>query len=90
MSRDHKESDPPKLLKSDTRQWTSGRVKLAVIGWEDKPEENYIVLEKLFFGKNTRPNQKFILRSHDWINLKKLIDGDLQPYSAWEKTIRRP
>ena len=87
MGEDHKESDPPKLLKSDTRQWSSGRVKLAVIGWEDKPEENYIVLEKLFFGKNTPPNQKFILRSRDWINLKKLIDGDLQPYSTWEKTI---
>ena len=30
----------PKRLKSDTRQWSSGRVSFAVIGWEGKTEQN--------------------------------------------------
>jgi hypothetical protein len=74
----------PRQLKTDTRQWTSGRVRFAVIGWEDRPEENYIVLEKNFFGNNKTPDKKFILRLRDWNSLKKLIETDLQPYSKWE------
>ena len=66
----------PKLLKSDTRQWSSGRVRLAVIGIPDHPEKSYIVLEKNFFGRSKLEPQKFILRSLDWENLKKLIEGD--------------
>jgi hypothetical protein len=81
------ESEKPKQLKADTRQWSSGRVKFAVIGWEGRPLENYIVFEKNFFGKSKNPDQKFILRSRDWANLKKLVDGDLQKYSEWEKTV---
>lgn len=81
------QSEKPKLLKSDTRQWTSGRVKFAVIEWEGRPQENYIVFEKNFFGNSKNPNQRFILRSKDWTNLKKLVDGDLQQYSEWEKTV---
>ena len=80
-------TEKPKQLKADTRQWTSGRVKFAVIGWESKPLENYIVFEKNFFGKSKNPDQKFILRARDWSNLKKLIDGDLQEYSKWEKAV---
>jgi hypothetical protein len=79
-------SNKPKQLKTDTRQWTSGRVRFAVIGWEDRPEDNYIVFEKNFFGKNKTPDQKFNLRLRDWKNLKKLIDIDLRPFSNWDLT----
>ena len=79
--------DRPKQLKADTRQWNSGRVKFAVIGWEGRPQDNYIVFEKNFFGQTRNLDQKFILRARDWNNLKKLIDGDLQQYSEWERTI---
>ena len=86
MQTSQKSPEKPKLLKSDTRQWTSGRVKLAVIGWEGRPDDNYIVCQKLLLGKD-QPPQKFNLRQRDWVNLKRLIDGDLQNYSEWEKTI---
>ena len=75
----------PTLLKSDTRQWKSGRVKFGVIGWKDRPDDNYIVCEKNFFGKSKNQDQRFIVRSRDWNNLKKLIDEDLQPHTGWEK-----
>jgi hypothetical protein len=79
--------DPPKQLKADTRQWTSGRVKFAVLGWEHRPEENYIIFEKNFLGQARTPDQKFNLRQRDWINLKKLIDGELQPITKWDAVI---
>lgn len=81
------EAKKPKLLKSDTRQWPSGRVKFAVIGWEGKPERNYIIFEKNFFGNSIYPDQKFNLRFTDWQNLKKLIDGELSEITEWTKTI---
>lgn len=78
----------PKLLKSDTRQWSSGRVRLAVVGIEGHPEKNYIVLEKNFFGRSSLSPQKFILRLHDWDNLKKLIDEDgLAEKAKWPKPV---
>ena len=82
----------PKLLKSDTRQWTSGRVRLAVVGIPDHPEQNYIVLEKNFFGRTCLEPQKFILRSHDWENLKRLIEGNgsetsLAKVAQWGKPV---
>ncbi len=80
--------EKPKLLKTDTRQWTSGRVKFAVIGWVGKPDRNYIVLEKNFFGKSRNPDQKFNLRESDWVNLKKLIDGDLIKATEWLPTVQ--
>ncbi len=83
MPEEHK----PKQLKADTRQWTSGRVKFAVIGWKDKPEDNYIVFEKNFFGNTKNKDQKFNLRERDWENLKKLIDGELSPTTGWSKTV---
>ena len=83
MSEDKK----PKQLKSDTRQWSSGRVHFAVFGWEGKPDDNYIVLEKNFFGNTKNPDQKFNLRYRDWQNLKKLIDSDISSVTEWEKTI---
>ena len=42
----------PTQLKSDTRQWNSGRVKFAVIGWKGKPDRNYIILENYKFKRN--------------------------------------
>ncbi len=81
------ESKKPKQLKSDTRTWSSGRVHFAVIGWEGKPQENYIVFEKNFFGKTKNIDQKFNLRFRDWQNLKKLIDGELISKTEWEKTV---
>lgn len=80
-------NNKPKLLKSDTRQWNSGSVKFAVIGWPEKPERNYIVCEKTFSGKSKYENQKFNLRFADWENLKKLIDGEFSPTTGWNKTI---
>jgi hypothetical protein len=87
METPQKPADRPKQLKADTRQWKSGRVKLSVIGWEGRPNDNYIVFEKNFLGNSKTPNQKFILREIDWTNLKRLIDGDLQEFSEWEKSI---
>ncbi|MBU1148033.1 MAG: hypothetical protein KKD11_06730, partial [Candidatus Omnitrophica bacterium] len=77
----------PKQLIADTRQWNGGRVKFAVVGWKDKPDKNYVILEKNFFRKNAPPDQKFNLLFKDWKNLKRLIDGDLQPITGWGKTI---
>lgn len=77
----------PKQLKADTRQWNSGRVKFAVIGWADKPDRNYIVFEKNFLGRSKIPDQKFNLLFRDWQNLKKLIDGELLKITGWEKTV---
>lgn len=77
----------PKQLKSDTRQWNSGRVKFAVVGWEDKPDKNYIIFEKNFYGKMQWPDQKFNLRYTDWNNLKKMIDSELNQYTKWEKAV---
>jgi hypothetical protein len=84
---DISDSKKPTVLKSDTRQWTSGRVKFCVIGWKERPDDTYILFEKSFFGKNKNPDQKFILRIRDWNNLKMLIDGDLQSHTEWEKII---
>ena len=58
-----------------------------MIGWEGKPDRNYIVFEKNFFGKSIHPDQKFNLRYADWLNLKKLVDGELTNITEWEKTI---
>ncbi|MCX6731748.1 MAG: hypothetical protein NTX55_02045 [Candidatus Parcubacteria bacterium] len=81
------EDNKPKQLKADTRQWSSGRVKFAVIGWKDKPDKNYIIFEKNFLGKVGYQDQKFNLHFKDWQNLKKLIDGDLVDITGWQKTI---
>lgn len=64
-----------KLIKSDTRSWRSGRVKLSLIGVPDKPVTYYILLEKDFFGNSPHPPQRFLLRALDWVNLKRLVDG---------------
>lgn len=75
-------------LKADTRQWTSGRVRFAVIGRADgKQGDKYIVFEKTFFGRSSQRPQKFILHEHDWKNLKRLIDGDLVEHTGWETSI---
>jgi hypothetical protein len=81
------EDNKPKQLKADTRQWNSGRVKFAVIGWKDKPDKNYIIFEKNFWGNTRYQDQKFNLHFKDWQNLKKLIDGDLIDATGWQKTI---
>ncbi len=78
----------PKQLKSDTRQWHGGRVKLAVIGWKGKPDRNYIVLEKNFFGKINHADQRFNLKQNDWENLKKMVDDEYAPFTEW-KTMSR-
>ncbi len=82
-----REDNRPKQLKADTRQWNSGRVKFAVIGWKDKPDKNYIIFEKNFWGKTKNKDQRFNLHFTDWQNLKKLIDGDLINFTGWQKTI---
>ncbi|OGZ44798.1 MAG: hypothetical protein A2756_05000 [Candidatus Ryanbacteria bacterium RIFCSPHIGHO2_01_FULL_48_27] len=81
------EANRPRQLKADTRQWNSGRVKFAVIGWQNKPEKNYIILEKNFFGHSRFPDQKFNLLQKDWKNLKTLIDGELQPTTNWDNSV---
>lgn len=87
LNAQEKQKSPPKQLKASTRQWNSGRVKFAVIGWQDKPDRNYIILEKNFYGRQKWSDQKFNLRYVDWNNLKKLIDGELNQHTKWEKAI---
>ncbi len=77
-------SRPTRLITA-TRQWSSGRVKFSVIGWKDKPDRNYIILEKNLFGRTTNQDQKFNLRQNDWQNLKKLIDEDFQNTTGWNQ-----
>lgn len=74
-SRPLKRSSKAKLLKRETRHWSSGHVRLSVIGIEGHPEDNYIVLEKQFSGTLPRQEQRFNLREHDWKALKRLIEG---------------
>jgi len=73
----------PKVIRRDTRQWTGGLVRFAVIGVPKHPETNYILFEKDFFGRSKQLPQRFILHSHDWQNLKRLIDGDLIKETKW-------
>ena len=40
---DKENENRPKQLRADTRQWHSGRVKFAVIGWEGKPEKKELI-----------------------------------------------
>jgi len=54
-----------KQIKSDTRQWHSGRVRLSLIGVPDKPETYYIILEKDFFGRSPNEPQRFNMRALD-------------------------
>jgi hypothetical protein len=55
-----------KRLKQESRHWSSGYVRLSVIGIEGHPEDNYIVLEKSFTGNFPQKEQRFILRERDW------------------------
>jgi hypothetical protein len=67
----------PKRLKQETRHWNSGAVRFSVIGIEGHPEDNYIILEKLFFGRSPQKDQRFNLRERDWRALKRQIDGGI-------------
>jgi hypothetical protein len=66
-----------RLLKHETRHWSSGYVRLCVIGIDGHPEDNYIVLEKRHTANLPHPDQRFNLRERDWKALKRMIDGDL-------------
>ena len=81
------EDNKPRQLKADTRQWSGGRVKFAIIGWPGKPDKNYIIFEKNFLGKSHHPDQKFNLLQKDWKNLKRLIDEELSPTTGWDSSI---
>jgi len=72
----------PRVLASDTRQWSSGLVRFAVIGIKGHPEKNYIVFEKNLVGRDS-DSQRFILRVHDYARLKTLIEGELAEQHAW-------
>lgn len=65
-----------KVTKRATRSWPGGLVSFSVICRESRPEQNYIIMEKVLPGRSGKAaNQFFIMRLHDWSNLKKLIDG---------------
>ena len=88
------ESEGPKQLKADTRQWNSGRVKFAVIGWENRPDDNYIVFEKNFFGQSKNPDQKFIYvydPAKKWTFLVELIgvNKDETPKRVYPFVLRK-
>ena len=68
-------AEKAKLIRSDTRQWSSGAVRLALISVPGHDDFNYIVMEKVFFGRSKNQPQKFLLRSHDWENLKRVVEG---------------
>ncbi len=65
----------PRVIKTDTRQWSSGRVRFSVMVIPGYAEKSYIIFEKDFFGNSSQRPQKFLLRLHDWENLKRLIEG---------------
>lgn len=67
----------------DTRQWTSGVVRFAVITVEEHPESTYIIFEKDLLGKGPEGSQRFNLRLHDWNNLKTLIEIELREKHQW-------
>lgn len=65
-----------KVSKRATRSWPGGVVQFSVICRDEHPEQNYIIMEKVLPGRSGKSaNQMFIMRLHDWSNLKKLIDG---------------
>lgn len=65
-----------KVSKRATRSWPGGLVQFSVICRDEHPEQNYIIMEKVLPGRSGKSaNQMFIMRLHDWANLKKLIDG---------------
>jgi len=72
-----KERTKPKRLKQEVRHWSSGSVRLSVIGIEGHPEDNYIILEKQFSGNLPHKEQRFNLREHDWKALRRLIEGEI-------------
>ena len=72
-------------IKTYTRQWTSGRIRFVLMMISGHPERSYITFEKDFFGRSKEKPQRFILRFHDWQELKKLIDNDLAKEIGWDK-----
>lgn len=63
-------------IKKATRSWPGGLVQFSVICRDSHPEQNYIIMEKVLPGRSGKAaSQMFIMRLHDWGNLKKLIDG---------------
>jgi hypothetical protein len=70
---------------SDTRQWTSGVVRLSVITVEGHPETTYIACEKDIVGRSPLKGgvQRFNLRLRDWNNLKRLIEEELAQHHGW-------
>lgn len=77
------QKNKPRVTKSDTREWKSGRVRFAVMSIPGHPENNYIIFEKDFFGRSQQKPQRFNLHVHDWQNLKKLVDEDLIEETKW-------
>jgi hypothetical protein len=73
----------PFIVAKDTRQWTSGVVRFAVMTVEDHPEATYIIFEKDLLGRGPKGSQRFNLRLHDWNNLKKLIEVELAEKHQW-------
>src|SRR5262249_14144074 len=70
---------------SDTREWTSGMVRFAVIEVEGHPERTYIRFEQDLIGipASRAGVQRFNLRLRDWNNLKRLIEDELAGEHRW-------
>ncbi len=71
-----------KLIKKITKKWTSGLTTFAIIGDGEHTDRNYIILERILTGKESK-NQQFNLRLKDWNNLKELIEEETVEFHKW-------
>jgi hypothetical protein len=87
MTADSRSSEPrqARRIASDTRQWTSGVVRFAVIGVEAHPERSYVKFEKDLIGVpfDRGGVQRFNLNLRDWNNLKRLVETELAEHHRW-------
>lgn len=72
-------------IASDTRQWSSGIVRFAVIEVEGHPERTYLKFEKDLIGIPLKGGgvQRFNLHLRDWNSLKRLVETDLAERHHW-------
>ena len=84
MNGEAKKPSKARVVASDTRKWTSGIVRFAVLTIEGHPEESYIILKKNLLGKPLAVGvQGFRLRLKDWNNLKRLVEVELSEKHQW-------
>lgn len=71
-----------KVLKRVTKKWSSGITTLAVLGNNEHPDLNYIILDRKLLGRPGK-NQFFNLHFEDWTKLKEVVEGDTADDHQW-------